>query len=379
MFGNSNDDISKKFFDLSKKATLAESDGDYLSAVNLYLAAYESVKNAGDDMVKVGVEGVKKAWDIVIAQNNRPLAEYVFEILCRHIKEPEINKYSEDLHNLMLNKLKNLGVPVEHLSDTKSANEALNKMKDFITDMNGKNEPEKKEPAPKAMPAPEVNSRAQNEKDSYFVRRELNKYDNLVGFESAIDYMRKHGVTSKENSERMQLVERLNKEHGLNRISFTETMIFKSPSRVDANLFMEATASEIGLPCIQMHMDDNIQGSSVLCMMAPADSNFRLNPSRTGFNGKGILMLEDIDTWDFPDPSELSNEDGIAGFFNAQMSRGIAEVSNLIEVALEDPNILVMATVGDNVDEDEIRNSLGAETFTVIRIDNPTERERAAI
>ena len=61
MFGNSNDNISKKFFDLSKKATLAESEGDYLSAVNLYLAAYESVKNAGDDMVKVGVEGVKKA------------------------------------------------------------------------------------------------------------------------------------------------------------------------------------------------------------------------------------------------------------------------------------------------------------------------------
>ncbi|MDO5426501.1 MAG: ribonucleotide reductase subunit alpha, partial [Coriobacteriia bacterium] len=156
-------------------------------------------------------------------------------------------------------------------------------------------------------------------------------------------------------------------------------MIFTSPSRVDANLFMEATASEIGLPCIQMHMDEHVAGSSVLCMMAPADSNFRLNPSRTGFNGKGILMLEDVDTWDFPDPSELGGEDGIAGFFNAQMSRGIAEVSNLIEVALEDPNILVMATVGDKVDEDEIRNSLGAETFTVIRIDNPTERERAAI
>lgn len=69
MFGNSNinkssnsdDDLSKKFFDLSKKATLAESDGNYLSAVNLYLAAYESVKDAGEDMVKVGVEGVKKA------------------------------------------------------------------------------------------------------------------------------------------------------------------------------------------------------------------------------------------------------------------------------------------------------------------------------
>ena len=69
MFGDSNinkssssdDDLSKKFFDLSKKATLAERDGNYISAVNLYLAAYESVKNSGDDMVKVGIEGVKKA------------------------------------------------------------------------------------------------------------------------------------------------------------------------------------------------------------------------------------------------------------------------------------------------------------------------------
>ena len=107
----------------------------------------------------------------------------------------------------MLDKLKNLGVPGEHLSNTESANEALNKMKDFITGMNEKKEPEKKESVPRAMPAPEVNAKAQNEKDSYYIRRELNRYDNLVGYESAIDYMRKHGVTSKENSERMQLVE----------------------------------------------------------------------------------------------------------------------------------------------------------------------------
>lgn len=381
MFGKSEEDISKKFFDLSKKATLAESNGDYLSAVNLYLAAYESVKNAGNDMVKVGVEGVKKAWQIVLAQKNRPLAEYVFEVLCKHLNEDEIKSYSDELHNLMLDKLKGLGVPVDNLADTKSASDALNKMKDFISGMDQKKEPEKQvPPTPANVEKPEnkIENR-QADKDAYYVRRELNKYDNLVGFESAIKNMRDNGFIDKENNKQMQLVERLNKEHGLNRISFTETMIFKSPSRVDANLFMEATASEIGLPCIQMHMDDNIQGSSVLCMMAPADSNFRLNPSRTGFNGKGILMLEDVDTWDFPDPSEMEPEDGLAGFFNAQMSRGIAEVSNLIEVALEDPNILVMATVGMEVSEEEIRKTLDAESFSIIKIDNPTERERAAI
>ncbi len=72
-------------------------------------------------------------------------------------------------------------------------------------------------------------------------------------------------------------------------------------------------------------------------------------------------------------------EDGLAGFFSAQMSRGIAEVTNLIDVALDDPNILVMATVGDKVDEDEVRKNLGADNFTIVRIDNPTDRERAAI
>lgn len=290
---NSNDEISKKFYELSKQATFAESNGDYLSAVNLYLAAYEAAKNS-EDLLKDAVEGIKKAWNIVLAQKNRPLAEYVFDALCKHMKEPEINTYSDQLHDLMLDKLKGLGVPVGHLQDTNSANDALNKMKDFISGMD-----DKKTQEPKQIQKPKEEKHTENksaDKDAYYIRREINKYDNLVGFDNAIQNMRKTGVVGKENSERMQLVERLNKEHGLNRISFSETMIFTSPSRVDANLFMEATASEIGLPCIQMHMDDNVQGSSVLCMMAPADSNFRLNPSRTGFNGKGILMLEDVDT-----------------------------------------------------------------------------------
>lgn len=57
---NSNDDVSKKFYELSKQATLAESNGDHLSAVNLYMAAYEVAKNS-EEIVKDAVEGIKKA------------------------------------------------------------------------------------------------------------------------------------------------------------------------------------------------------------------------------------------------------------------------------------------------------------------------------
>lgn len=317
------------------------------------------------------------------------MAEHVFEIFTRHYKDAELQPYGDQLHDLMLDKLKNLGVPVEHLQDTTSASDALDKMKNFIAGLSDDAITPPKNEAPQAnstdgnsaghsAPAPKNMPKPANPNSDYYIRRELNKYDNLVGFETAIAHVREKGIIGHKNSQHKQLVERLNKEHGLNRISFSDTLIFKSPSRVDANLFMEATASEIGMPAIQMHMDENPTGGSVLCMMAPADSNFRLNPSRTGFNGKGTLMLEDVDNWDFPDPNEMP-EDGIAGFFNAQMSRGIAEVTNLIDIALDDPNIIVMATVGDKVDDDEIRKALGSDNFTVIRVDNPTDRERAQI
>lgn len=283
----------------------------------------------------------------------------------------------------MLDKLKGLGVPVEHLSDTKSASDALKKMKDFISGV-AKSSVENDKLPKSDSKAPATAKKVSQEnksddKDSLYLRRHLNKYDNLVGFDSAVAMMRDKGISGTKNTEYLQLVERLNKEHGLNRISFSKTMIFKSPSRIDANMFMEATAAEIGLPCIQMHMDANIQGSSVLCMMAPADGDFRLNPSRTGFNGKGILMLEDVDSWDFPDISDMPGSDDLPPFISAQMSRGIAEVTNLIDVALEDPNILVMATVGEKVDEDEIRKVLGSDNFGVFTVDNPNDFERASI
>lgn len=385
------DELRNQFLDFYSKASVAEHAGDKLTAVNLYLAAYELAKNVNEDALQNSLVGVKKAWSLVLEMKNRPLAEHIFEIFSKHLPENVLADYSDDLHNLMLDKLEGLGLPMNQLANDENAKDALGKMKNLISSLNDEIQnvdtdksdnklAENKNNIQNTQPAKPASNKAEDDKDSYFVRREVNKYKNLVGYDNAIAYMKQKGIVSSgERDQYKQLIDRLNKEHGLNRISFSKTLIFQSPSREDANIFMEATAAEIGMPCIQMHMDDNIHGSSVLCMMAPADSNFKLNPGRTGFNGKGILMLEDIDTWDFPEPSDFGGDDGIASIFSAQMSRGVAEVVNLIEIALEDPNILVVATVGGQVSDGELRKLFTGCEFIKIWIDYPTDQERAAI
>ena len=58
---NNEEEIRSRFFDLTTKAAVAENSGEDLSAVNLYLAAYELVKNGSDDALENALVGVKKA------------------------------------------------------------------------------------------------------------------------------------------------------------------------------------------------------------------------------------------------------------------------------------------------------------------------------
>lgn len=58
---SSEEEARNKFLDLTTKAAIAQNSGDSLSAVNLYLAAYEQVKGFNDDALKNALLGVKKA------------------------------------------------------------------------------------------------------------------------------------------------------------------------------------------------------------------------------------------------------------------------------------------------------------------------------
>ena len=104
-----------------------------------------------------------------------------------------------------------------------------------------------------------------------------------------------------QHDERFQeLVELLNARHGLDRMPASDALLFRSPAREDANRFMAATLGELGLPAIRMHMEENLQGMPVLCVMAQADRQPKLNAARNAFEGAGVLMLEDLDLWMSP-------------------------------------------------------------------------------
>ena len=148
------------------------------------------------------------------------------------------------------------------------------------------------------------------------------------------------GVGMQDDPQFQELVETLNVRHGLEKMPIIDTYLFRAPVREDANQFMSATLGEIGLPAIRMHMEENLQGMPVLCVMAQADNQPKLNAARNAFEGGGILVLEDVDLWGSPLADAGSDDMGM--FAYAQLSRGAREAINLIRSAVENPEVYVL-------------------------------------
>lgn len=199
-------------------------------------------------------------------------------------------------------------------------------------------------------------------------------YRDLVGYDGTIETMRSFGIGMENDPAFKELVDTLNTRHGLNRIPITDSFLFRSPVREDANQFMLATMGEIGLPAIRMRMEENLQGMPVLCVMASADNQPRLNAARNAIEGRGLLILEDIDLWGAPLSEAGSEESG--AFSQVQLSRGAREAMNLIHSAIENPDVFVLMSSSTELDIDDF--FLGfLEPLTVVDIEYPTASERA--
>lgn len=200
-------------------------------------------------------------------------------------------------------------------------------------------------------------------------------YKDLAGFDRTIKTMRDFGIGMQDDPEFQGLVTLLNYRHGLERMPAADSFLFRSPAREDAHRFMTATLGEIGLPAIRMHMEENLQGAPVLCVMAQADNHPRLNSARNAFEGPGVLMLEDLDLWEVP---VVDTDDDLGGFVYATLSRGAREAINLIRSAVENPDVFVIASASDGRAIDGFFYDL-LEPLTVVDIDYPDEDERRAI
>lgn len=126
-------------------------------------------------------------------------------------------------------------------------------------------------------------------------------YSTIHGFSRAIEEMKRLGVGRMRDPQFKEFVKMLNFRHGVSRMPQLGTLVFSGAAREDANYFMVATVGELGIPAVRMRMDQNIQGQSVLCVMASPDAiTDSTSLNRFGFEGPTALILEDLDLWDLP-------------------------------------------------------------------------------
>ena len=202
-------------------------------------------------------------------------------------------------------------------------------------------------------------------------------YASLVGYDEAVSIMRDYGVGLQHDAGFISFVHTLNERHGLNRMPAADTMLFRAPAIEDAARFVEATIGELGLPPLRMGMEEGVQGMPMLCVTADSSNRPRMNHQQNRFQGPAILVIDELDTWRIPEPPE-NVEGGMQAFMLANMTRGAREAINLIRSAVEDPNVIVLATSTIGGEVDPLFYEL-LEPLTIIDIANPNEQERADI
>lgn len=202
-------------------------------------------------------------------------------------------------------------------------------------------------------------------------------YTQIVGFSRAIEKMGRLGVGRMRDPEFKEFVKMLNFRHGVSRMPQLATLVFTGAAREDLNYFMVATAGELALPAVRMRMDHNIQGQSVLCVMASPDALVGQGSSnRFGFEGPAVLILEDLDLWDMP-WMEFGAPD-VADFLQMQLSRGAREAFAFIQAALENPEVTVLVSASNLDALDALFGSLLG-MYRTVELDYPNDEERKAI
>ena len=336
-----NDEHSNSSTEYLRLASQACASGDAVLGMHLYLAAFERAQHGeGSAVDEAALEGLKQAWQLACKLKERSIAEYAFERLEPYLSSDEAAACAEQLQSLALDKLEEYGLSredledmtdmisqdflgfdaarlmrVEHVTEPSSAcvAEAAPQAAQSAAADEGGEEGEKAPSVSEVQKSlAEAIQACGDDADAHAVVSSLENitYRELVGYDETVKLMRDFGVGMQHDERFQELVELLNARHGLDRMPASDALLFRSPAREDANRFMAATLGELGLPAIRMHMEENLQGMPVLCVMAQADRQPKLNAARNAFEGAGVLMLEDLDLWMSPMVLASSSEAG---------------------------------------------------------------------
>ena len=386
------------------RAKDACAQGDAVLGMHLYLTAFEKAAGAAGDPSPEAVDALKKAWDLACDLKERSLAEYIFGKLDPFLSAGESSECSERLQQLALDKLEEFGLSRGDLQDVAEAisrdllgfDAKLFKVEplgdfpsgDLSSLLTGKGKAEAEGEPSSDGDVSRASDRA--ERDGMTVlsklavdagvkspgdQKEKLTYDDLAGYDAAVATMRDFGIGMQDDPDFKSLVTMLNARHGLDRLPVTATFVFRSPAREDAGRFVQATIGELKLPAMRMRMEENMQGMPVLCVMAQADRQPKLNQARNAFEEPAVLVIEDIDLWAAP---AFDQPEDIGGLIMSTLSRGAREAVNLIRSSADDPDVFVLCTsaLGNDVDP-YFFDLLGP--VSAVDIDYPTEKERADI
>ncbi len=391
-FGNNNSST-----DYLIRAQKAKECGNSVLALYLYLAAYEeSIKGENPSQTQA-VESLKRAWVLACQHKERALAEYIFECLEPYLNESEIAACADQLQDLALDKLEEFGfsrdemqqmaemitedilgeqegnIKINHILTAKIPSKSAGSIIGGIGKI-GEGAKDEKSSSDERV----TNSDSLTKQVDGALKRieEHLDYEAISGYARAIQDMRELGIGLKNSSEYQELTTLLNSMHGINKKPILDTIVLSSDNREDANRFMLATLGELDLPTVHMCMEENLSGMPLLCVSARDINATKTNSLRDLLAGPGVLVLEDLDTWISPVSPNL--EDSNSAFMMVQLTRGAREAVSLIEEAVANPDIYVIATVADINDiEGFFFDLIGR--ITEVEIEPPSPEERVEI
>lgn len=392
-----------------KRAVNACAAGNDVLGMHLYLAAFEKDSQSAHAPSDEALRGLRRAWELACSLKERSLAEYIFEKLEPYLEPAEVAECADQLQKLALDKLEEFGLSredfeemtdmisqdfmdqlgsnrvmkVEHFNlnpaskqpKKQNTEDTIQGADTLDTTDKGTDKPEnstfKSEGADQneeVLASPEAGEALDNEGTQI-------TYADLVGYDQAVETMRKFGIGVDKDPEFNEFIEELNARHGLSHMPAMNTIIIRAQAVEDADRFILATVGELGLPAIRMNMEENLQGMPVLCVTAQANNQPPLNPARTAFEGPAVLVLEDIDSWMGPSPD---SEETQASPLLSNLTRGARETINLIQSAVTNPDVYVLASVSSIESVDAMfYDMLGG--VSIVDIADPTASERAAI
>ena len=417
-----NDDMGSSVGEYLQRASSANAEGNPVLAMHLYLAAFERGRHIdGDVPSEAAIGALKRAWRLACSLKERSIAEYVFERMEPYLSSDEVSTCAAQLQDLALDKLEEYGLSREELEDMTdmisqdlmgAAGASLLRVEHVTAPATGTPAGRAGKAAPAAVPAVQAQDSGLGPADAADAAasgeeppapgaesiipdaadaegpadgraqvvstiEEHLTFKELVGYTKAIEVARSFGIGMQGDETFNALVSQLNLRHGLDRMPATDALLIRSPAREDAHQFMMAAIGELDLPVIRMRMEENLQGLPVLCVMAQADRQPKLNAARNAFEGPGVLVIEDIDMWQAPDLDPAAPED-FGGFIMASLSRGAREAVSLIRSAADSPDVYVLATAADGCEVDPFFFDLMGPT-SAIDIDYPCEEERASV